>query len=84
MNRFARNAMVVSGLAFAAGLLVLVGEAAAQSTTGGRRGAPEKLEPPVPGQAKTDGIVMPMLLGIVLAGATVAVNLIPSKRGHQD
>lgn len=84
MNRFARHTMVVAGLSLAAGLLLFAGEASAQSTTGARRGAPEKLEPPVPGQAKTDGIVMPMLLGIVLAGATVAVNLIPSKRGHQD
>lgn len=84
MNRFARHAVVVSVLAFAAALLALAPDASAQSTQGGRRGAPEKLEPPVPGQAKTDGIVMPMLLGIVLAGATVAVNLIPSKRGHQD
>ncbi|MBX3403212.1 MAG: hypothetical protein KF699_07355 [Phycisphaeraceae bacterium] len=83
MNRFCRHTMVVSGLALAAGLLVFAGEASAQSTTGGRRTV-EKLEPPVPGQAKTDGIVFPMLLGIVLAGATVAVNLIPSKRGHQD
>lgn len=84
MMRFARHSMVVAGLALASGLLLLAGEAAAQPTTGGRRAAQEKLEPPVPGQAKTDGIVMPMLLGIVLAGATVAVNLIPSKRGHQD
>ena len=44
----------------------------------------EKLEPPTPGQAKTDGIVLPMLVGIVIAGAALAVNLIPSKRGHQD
>lgn len=44
----------------------------------------EKLEPPTPGQAKPDGIVWPMLLGIVVAGAALAVNLLPSKRGHQD
>lgn len=44
----------------------------------------EKLEPPTPGTAKTDGIVGPMLLGLVVAGAALTANLIPSKRGHQD
>jgi len=44
----------------------------------------DKLEPPTPGLAKTDGIVWPMLMGIVVAGAALVVNLIPSKRGHQD
>lgn len=69
----------------AAGLLALSGMASAQPTTGpGRRAVEEKLEPPTPGQAKTDGVVLPMLLGIVLAGAVLTVNLIPSKRGHQD
>lgn len=69
----------------AAGFLVVSSIASAQPSTGpGRRAVEEKLEPPTPGQAKTDGVVLPMLLGIVLAGATLTVNLIPSKRGHQD
>lgn len=59
-----------------------VSPAIAQSSSSTKK--VEKLEPPTPGQAKTDGIVLPMLVGIVIAGAALAVNLIPSKRGHQD
>jgi hypothetical protein len=66
----------------AAVLAGFTAESIAQTGSSARR--VEKLEPPTPGQAKTDGIVWPMLMGMLLAGAALTVNLIPSKRGHQD
>lgn len=66
----------------AAVLAGFTAESIAQTGSSTRR--VEKLEPPTPGQAKTDGIVWPMLMGMLLAGAALTVNLIPSKRGHQD
>ncbi len=57
---------------------------ASGQTSGSARNRVEKLEPPTPGQAKTDAVVWPMLMGLVIAGAALTVNLIPSKRGHQD
>lgn len=68
---------------FAAAVVALPAPAAmAQSGSNSKK--VEKLEPPTPGTAKTDGIVGPMLLGLVIAGAALTANLIPSKRGHQD
>jgi hypothetical protein len=56
----------------------------ASAQTGSSSRKVEKLEPPTPGTAKPDGIVWPMIMGMVVAGAALTVNLIPSKRGHQD
>jgi hypothetical protein len=67
----------------AAALLSLPAVALAQTGSSSKKTV-EKLEPPTPGQAKTDGIVWPMLMGILVAGVALTVNLIPSKRGHQD
>ena len=75
LNRFIAPAIAAIAIGVCA-----VGAASAQSSSR----APEKLEPPTPGTAKNDGIVWPMLVGIVLAGAALTVNLNPSKRGHQD
>ncbi len=72
--------------AFAAAVVIgsSASMATAQSSSSSSTKKVEKLEPPTPGQAKTDGIVVPMLVGLVVAGAALAANLIPSKRGHQD
>jgi hypothetical protein len=45
-----------------------------------------ELNPPVPSPPKTEGAsrLITYLETVVLAGLIVGVNLIPSKRGHQD
>jgi len=72
-------------LVVAAAVVTSVSPSSAIAQSGGSSSKKvDKLEPPTPGQSKTDGIVWPMLMGIVVAGAALVVNLIPSKRGHQD
>jgi hypothetical protein len=45
-----------------------------------------ELNPPIPAPPKTEGTsrLITILEAIVLASLIVGVNLIPSKRGHQD
>jgi hypothetical protein len=45
-----------------------------------------ELNPPVPAPPKTQGTskLITMLEAILLAAMIIGVNLIPSKRGHQD
>lgn len=81
-NRPIAKALIPVVLAAAA--LTGIAAESAMAQTGSSTRRVEKLEPPTPGQAKTDGIVWPMLMGMLLAGAALTVNLIPSKRGHQD
>lgn len=48
-------------------------------------GEAEAVSPPRPGKADDSApIVLTYLVGILLIGAAVGANLIPSKRGHQD
>ncbi|HMN42617.1 MAG TPA: hypothetical protein PKE29_17385 [Phycisphaerales bacterium] len=42
------------------------------------------LQPAVPPVGKTDVPWMPYIMAVLLAVIIVAVNFIPSKRGHQD
>jgi hypothetical protein len=44
-----------------------------------------KLEPPTPNfRTESGGEVMPIIWTVLLVGLGVGVNLIPTKRGHQD
>jgi hypothetical protein len=69
-------------LAVAGALAVLALPALAQF---GSTDAPTTLAPPRPGKPDDSApVVMTYLVGLVLAAAAIGVNLIPSKRGHQD
>ena len=82
-NRNVLGRVVIVGLSAVLCCGMAAQPAAAQSGSSSTKKV-DNLEPPTPGQAKTDGIVWPMIMGIVVAGAALVVNLIPSKRGHQD
>jgi hypothetical protein len=50
-----------------------------------RNEQPDVLEPPSMGSLKQTDSVLPRLgMAMVIAAMVIGVNLIPSKRGHQD
>lgn len=69
----------------AAAILMTAGAALAQLGGGVAASKDGKLTPPTPAfRAETGGEVMPIIWTVVLVAVGVGVNLIPTKRGHQD
>lgn len=70
---------------FAAVIVMTAGAALAQLGTGVSASKEGKLAPPTPTfRSESGGEIMSIIWTVLLVGLGVGVNLIPTKRGHQD
>lgn len=85
MPHRARRSIRPLALAGAALLLAAAAAGPAMGQSSRRTAEPDVLEPPSMGSLKQTDSVLPRLgVAMLMSALVIGVNLIPSKRGHQD